>query len=387
MTFNKLVAVIAISTLAIQANAYSDGTLRRAVTVAQNDTTVITESEPAQGVVIMNSNTNTNSASAAAVQPVTIVEAAPVADSKAELMRKARQSEEVKTEQKIVEKLEESRLREEQQRAERLFGDRIEAPAAAATATAVATPNSAAASATAIVSEPVEAKPVTPTQVTIERVEIVQPAAPMREERYEPAAPVAVSRMDIEEEKEEGRDRLFVGAILGAPNYSASNVKSNFGLGVSVGTILKTDWVLEGSFLFSNHSVDTYWQYPLYRDLDQYDFSIAAKYYILSGRLKPYLGGSATYIYRKYQDRSQYGDAWNANPNSTEEDTHAVNAGLTAGVDFALNDNILLGAGLDYNFNLMNRQDFQAQYSIPSGVKALEEIDYTVIKINAKMTF
>ena len=157
MQFNKLVAVIAILGLSFQANAYSDGTLRRSVQVAQNDTTVVTESEPAQGVVIMNSNTSTNttpsSASSAAVsQPTTVVEAAPVTESKAELMRKARQGEEVKTEQKIVEKLEESRLREEQQRAERLFGNKLDAPpaAAAATATAVATPDAAAATATAV---------------------------------------------------------------------------------------------------------------------------------------------------------------------------------------------------------------------------------------------
>ena len=374
MKFNNLVAVIAIVSMAVSAHAQTDGNI---------------QGQPTQGVVIMNSNTNSNSnAALAQQQPVTVVEAAPVQDSKADYMRKARQNEEVKTEQKIVEKLEESRLREEQARAERLFGNKLDGQTAApapVVAPVVAAP--------VVVAEPIptkqeEPKETVPTHVTIEKVEIVQPApiAPIKEEK--PVIEEASSsKMDLEEEKPvEGKDRFFIGGTLGAPNYDASNVKSNFGLGVSVGVILKTDWVIEGSFLYSNHSVDTYWQNPLYRDLDQYDLGIGAKYYILSGRLKPFLGGSATYIYRKYQDRVQRGNPWVVN-NSVEETTHSVNAGITAGVDFALNDKIMLGAGLDYNFNIMNKQDFQSSYSIPSGVTPLEEIDYTVFKINAKMTF
>jgi opacity protein-like surface antigen len=395
MQFNKLVAVIAILGLSLQANAYSDGTLRRSVQVAQNDTTVVTESEPAQGVVIMNSNTSTNttpsSASSAAVsQPTTVVEAAPVTESKAELMRKARQGEEVKTEQKIVEKLEESRLREEQQRAERLFGNKLDAPpaAAAATATAVATPDAAAATATAVVVPEPKQEEVKPTQVTIEKVEIVQPKDEISEK------PEAVSSMKVEEpaKDDEKSDKFFVGGILAAPNYDTSNVKSNFGLGVSLGVNLETNWVIEGSFLYSNHNVDTYWQFPLYRELDQYDFTAAAKYYILSGKLKPYVGASISYIYRKYTSRSQYGNnpygyGYPYDTTSTDEDSNSVNGGLTAGVDFAISKNILLGGGLDYSFNLMNRQDFQSQYGLPGGIKPLEEIDYTLIKVNAKMTF
>ena len=113
MRFSKQVAILAIIALAVTANAQNEGTLR-----------TIDESQATQGVVIMNSNSNSNTAAAVAPvqQPTTIVEAQPVQESRAELMRKARQNAEVSTEQKIVEKLEESRLREEQQprRAERL---------------------------------------------------------------------------------------------------------------------------------------------------------------------------------------------------------------------------------------------------------------------------
>ncbi len=61
-----------------------------------------------------------------------------------------------------------------------------------------------------------------------------------------------------------------------------------------------------------------------------------------------------------------------------------MNAGLMLGVDFEISKRILLGAGLDYNFNVMNRQSFQSQYGLPGGVKVLEEIDYTLIKVSAK---
>ncbi len=66
MQFTKLIALVAITGLAINASAYSDGTLRRGYTVAANDTTAVSEAQPTQGVVILNTNTNTNSASNAA---------------------------------------------------------------------------------------------------------------------------------------------------------------------------------------------------------------------------------------------------------------------------------------------------------------------------------
>jgi hypothetical protein len=376
MKFNKLVAVIAITSLSLQANAYSDGSLRRSTTVAQNDSTLVAESQPSQGVVILNSNTNSNS-NAAVAQPVTVVEASPVQESRAELMRKARQGEEVKTEQKIVEKLEESRLREEQQRVERLFGDRLDTPAAATSATA-----------TAIVVETKKEEPkeVVATQVTIEKIEIVQPKNEIKEDNWE--APESTSSIKLEERKdEEKRDKFFVGGILAAPNYNTSNVKSNFGLGVTVGMNIESRWVLEGSFLYSSHDVDTYWQ-NFYRELEQYDFSVGAKYYILSGKLKPYVGASATYVYRKYTSRQyNYAAGFPGDTSSGEEDSNGLNGGLTAGVDFEIAKNIIIGGGVDYSFNLLNRQDFQSRYALPGGITPLEEIAYTIIKVNAKMTF
>lgn len=414
MKFNKVVAVIAIFSFAAQVNAAAVQEQPNGMTTVASDT-VSVESDavtttPQQEVVVPTNAAVVTEPTAPAVttapataapvttapvtsaQPNTVVEAAPVSESRAEVMRKARQSEEVKTEQKLVEKLEALRLQEERQRAERILGNSGQPAAATAPTAAPAPAPQVVAPVVAPVVVPVVAEPKKeePAQVTIEKVEIVQPKeeekAPV--EKAESAAAVNAMKVEDQEHKEEkGQDKFFVGGLLGAVNYNASNVKSNYGLGVSVGMNLATNWVIEGSFLYSNHSIDTYWQYPLYRELDQYDFGITAKYYLLSGKLKPFVGGSAIYIYRKYQSRSQFGDYWNVNSSTSEESSNALNGGLTAGVDFAINDKFLIGGGIDYNFNVMNKQDFRSQYSIPTNVKQIEEIEYTVIKVNVKMTF
>lgn len=364
MKFTKTIAIIAISVLAVSASANNDGTLRRNTMVAQGDQTA------------------TQAQQQAVQQPVTVVEAAPVVESKAEVLRKTRQDAEVQTEQKIVEKLEDSRLQEERQRADRLFGNKMDAPAAAvvaAPAPAPAAPILAPVAAPVIVQE----KPAQPAQVTIEKVEIIQPTA-----KAEKLEPVAESKMETKAETlVESRSRYYVSGLAGNINYSASNVKSNYGLGVAVGTIIDDKWAVELSYFYSNHNIDDLWQQTVYHKLDQSDISGAAKYYFLSGKLKPYAGGSVTYINRKYTDRV-YQYYYPGNNYSTTESTSAINAGVLGGVDFALSDSFMLGAGADYSFNVMNVNSFNERaYNLPSGSQELEKMSYWTIKVTGKFVF
>lgn len=364
MKFNVLVAIIAMVSLS----------------AAQAQETAA----PTQEVVVINSNTPSTTTQSATQQPATVVEAAPVQESRAELMRKARQNEEVKTEQKIVEKLEESRLKEEQARAERLFGNKLDAQ----TETKAETKAEEA-------KVEVKKEEVVP-QVTIQKVEIVQPAPavvekPAKEEKLDDEIDGKLA-LKQEEAKpiEEKTDRLFVGALLAAPNYNTSNVKTNYGLGATVGMNLASDFVVEGSFLFSNHSVDSFWAPQfLFKDLDQYDVSVAAKYYILSGRLKPFLGGSVTYIKRVYTDRVYNWNGGSQGLGWGSQETDAVNMGLLGGVDFEISKRILIGAGIDYNFNVMNKNEFRNMYSLHgiNNVRPLEEVDYYTLKVGAKFLF
>ena len=89
-------------------------------------------SQAGAGVVILNSQTASGTSSAEAKtrsvlknQPTTYVEASPLVESRAEQMRKQRQQAELNTEQRIVEKLEQSRLEDEKDRAARLFGGKF----------------------------------------------------------------------------------------------------------------------------------------------------------------------------------------------------------------------------------------------------------------------
>ena len=60
-------------------------------------------------------------------QPITVVEASPLSASNADSIRKNRQEEEMRTETRIVEKLELSRMEDEKKRAQVLFGDKFDA--------------------------------------------------------------------------------------------------------------------------------------------------------------------------------------------------------------------------------------------------------------------
>ncbi len=382
MKFTKFIALIAITGLAINASAYQDGTLRR---VAQND-------EPTTGVVILNSNSNLNTSestsraegtSKAVAQPVTVVEASPVSESRAEALRKARVNEEVSTEQKIVEKLEDSRLQEEKARADRLFGNKLDPqPVQQQQQAVIVAPAPAPAPAPVV-----EQKPVQATTVTIEKVEIIQP----KEEAKVEKAEVVESKMEAPavEKVEAAPSRYFVSGQVGNLSYQASNIKSNYGLGVAIGTIIDDRWAVELAYFYSNHTVDTFWQEGLYRQLDQNDISASGKYYVFPGKFRPYVGGSITYIDRKYTDRVKDSYAWFYNPSTTEANTQAVDMGVLAGADFFLSNNLIIGGGIDYNFNVMNNNPikFDEYTNQPANTKELETIGYYSVKVNAKFMF
>lgn len=382
MKFNKLIAVIAIILLAVQANAEDGGMLRR--TVAEND---VTSADLAgQSQTKQNQNVTVTVQSQ---QPATVVEAAPVVESKAEKMRRARQEAEVNTEQKIVEKLEESRLKEEQERADRLFGNKLDAAASAQLAEAVKKSEVA----------PPPPPPVTPVpaQVTIEKVEIVQPAPPPVIEEVKPAAPVAPvaqSKLAVEEEAPAPKaQQFYINGSLGGMNYDARNVKSNMAGGFAAGVLLKEQIAVEGSFLYSSHNIDTFWTPGIYSEMDQYDIGLGAKYYLLKdSQLKPWLGAGAAYIIRNYNQKilTSNGYQYQTVNGPNEEQTESINLNLSAGLDFKVNDTFLLGGGVDYSMNLWNQSefDFNNYYTVlPPNTKRLEEINFWTVKATATVTF
>jgi len=313
-------------------------------------------------------------------QPSTVVEAAPMTESKAQRIRKSRQSEELRTEQMIAEKLEEERLREEQERVNRLFGKK----------------NDVKSIEQQTVSAPAEeavpaVSPAKVNAVISEKLEIVQPSAsPSSQALMAPVlvpvqAPASAEPVDATESAR----RLEYGTFVAVPSYSASNIRSNFGLGFNVSTMIAPEWALEGSFMYSNYFVDTFWRYGLFSEMNQYDLNATTKYYWQFGSIRPYLGVTSGIVFRTYTDRVKQGVYWNANPNTDQESTYSMVLGAVAGAEMQVSRSVVISAGIEYLHPIMNQSNFDySSFSMaPGDSRAVEDFDYMVLKFGGRISF
>ncbi|MEO0336181.1 MAG: porin family protein [Pseudomonadota bacterium] len=198
-------------------------------------------------------------------------------------------------------------------------------------------------------------------------------------------------KQDFDEYKAKPKQRSYVGVILGAGDYNADNIDPNGALGVSIGAYLDDHFAIEGSFLYSNYELEEFWRRDIddiYKEIDQYDFSLTAKYSILPGRLKPYVSGSVGYIYRVYTDRTFYEDY------EDEADTitsNSVNAGFGVGLDFFVNERFSVGFEYRYSLNVYNNSnsDFldRDDFREPSNTEPVEEIEYSTMAFTSKLVF
>lgn len=410
--YKTLVAIVAVLSLSAQAQqtvdidnipvdlqsveSTSQGQLRRAadVVVVEEDAAPT----PSQGVVILNTNTNTNSneaqAQAVTKQPTTYVQASPLVDSRAEQLRNQRQSAEIATEQKIVEKLESSRLEDERERAERLFGDRLQKsePAPAPTPAPV-------------VQQPVQVVPVYTAPVETVNVDAdKEDLSTVKKEIIDAVKEVQAERATIADLKQEeaqdtsGVEKYYVGGLLGVTNYDANNVESNGAGGFTLGTVMNNGVIVEGSFLFSNYYLNQWWKdYDFFKEVDQYNFDVAVKYSPFSGSFMPYVGGFVGYTYRKYTDRSYdyaYGNnyyGYDSYPADEEVTSNSVDYGVLIGMDFYVSKNFAIGAEYKYSMNLFNNSDSdfinRSDWREPSNTEPLEEVGYSVFGISGKIAF
>lgn len=343
---------------------------------------------PSGGVWIMNTTQQGGASAAQAqasqvqAQPTTYVEASPLATSRADELRKARQGAEIQTEQKIVEKLEESRLNDERRRANRLFGDRWdnmnEQPA-----------------------PPVQPAPqpqvvqVVPVQAEAEAKVVEEDDSDEKLEaaKAEILSEIRSQRTLQDEVKEEIKEspKYYIGGALGVAEYNdVSNMQGNGAAGFSVGTLMPNGVVVEGSFMYSNYYIDEFWKINYFKELDQYNFNMAVKYSPLQGMFRPLVGATAGYTYRSYTDRTQ-DTYFNNVPNDEEVSTNAVDIGLLVGVDLAVSDNFIVGTEYRYSRNIVNRSesDFinRADLRRPEYTTPIEELDYYMLTVNGKFTF
>lgn len=346
-----------------------------------------------QPIYILNQATPTSTANAQTQtqqvqkQPVAVIESTPLVESRAEGMRKSRQDAEVQTEQKIVEKLEASRLEDEKRRADVLFGSKFDQMQGASTQ---------------IRAENSNVNVNTQQQATQAPVAVVEPKENLRDVVRSEIQSAMKLEQDSDSDLVEAR---YFSAMAGIGDYpDVKNVRGNYSLGLAFGT--KYDaLILEGSFTLSNYTVQkmdccatSY--YPTLIDTNQYQAAIAAKYQFLSGMVRPVVGGLVSYSYRKYDwtntyypttpyaTYSPYGNMYGSNYNNgTSSDSHAIDLGVSAGVDLELSKKFALGFEYRYMFNLSSRVDNMSIVTGPQYGTPLEKLSYYTLSLAARVKF
>lgn len=369
------------------------------------------------------------SAAQSAEQPTTVVTAAPLAPSRAEEIRKARERAEVETEQGIVEKLEKDRLEDEQLRRDQLFQARKKKTVVEDVTPVVVAPVASPVVATTQVSAPtaqVQANPKADSSVSStvtattqgdnspatatatitsaavapsEPVVVIQ--APQKSEaelRQEIEADVrsdvrAESKADlkvISASEESRKTHISVGGVLTTMSYpDAFNTNSDFGAGVSLGWVSANRIGVEGTFLFSQHTIDD--SYSMYKKVDQQNWMVAARYSVLPGAITPVVGALMSYTRRDYTDMYDWGYGATQGPGSASSDS--LDVGLILGVEFAASKNIVLGVDYRYVTNLTTRYSAPENFnrsiyqSNDRDYRPLEEIDYDMVAFSLKFLF
>lgn len=320
-------------------------------------------------------------------QPMTVIEASPLADSRADSIRKGRQEEEMRTESKIVEKLEQSRMEDEKRRAQVLFGDKFDALQNGSQQTQpVVAPQVVVPAQQVAPSSQVQAQPIIIEQNdSLSKDDVREEIrAALEDQETEVVAPV--------------QQKYFSGTAGIAQYPESSTIVGNYSLGAAFGTRYDL-FLVEGSFLFSNFSVagienGSYYNgigyIPVQRqindffNMNQYQGMIAAKYQLLDGFVRPYLGGQVAYSYRTYESNYNY---YTTNGYIAKGDSvvtsHAFDLGTDVGVDLEFNERVSLGANFKYMFNVAARINGDTA----GGGNSVEKQQYFITGLTARVNF
>ncbi len=345
-----------------------------------------------QPIYILNQATPTASSNAQVQQtqvqkqPTTVIEASPLTESRAEQIRRSRQDAELQTEQRIVEKLEVSRMEDEKKRANVLFGDKLN--------------NMNNQENTQVqIQQPVQ--PIVIQQVPVQKVE--EPKENTRDIVREEIA----AAMKIEEEVvETPAESKYVAGTLGFADYpDTNNVRGNYSLGVSFGS--KYDNIIvEGSFVYSNYTLSSnmyttspYGGYgyngyngynngynmPREVDINQYSGILATKVQLFDGIVKPVFGALVSYSYRDYKwSNNNY-----SHMPSNSASSHAIDVGTVVGADLEFSPKYSLGVDFRYMWNLSSRIDKPSNswMASPYYGTEIEKLQYYVMSLIGRVNF
>jgi hypothetical protein len=233
--------------------------------------------------------------------PTTVVQEAPVKVSASETIRKERQGAEATTEDGIVQTLEKARLDDEMKRRSK-FNDALNSTTSGTTQAAPAAPVVIAAPAAIVEeNEVVEVAPQKP-QKSSKRKKVV-----LEDETADSKADVkAEVRAAIAEQSAAPLNltSYYVAGQVGTASYpDYANIRGKLASGFSLGMVTPERFVVEGSFMYGQYQIDDVaGPQATFQTLDmnQYNFSAAAKYQLLPGKLRPAVGAIASYTRRSY---------------------------------------------------------------------------------------
>lgn len=327
---------------------------------------------PRQGILILNQGSQS---APVTQQPTTYVEAKPLFNSRSnvEQLRRARQEAEIFTQEKIDEKLEESRLKDEKLRAKRLFGDRLNNMSISESQPPVY--NSTQSNNT----QPKVVQVVTGPTVSDSNEDI----------KDEIMEAVRAEMEEIKEEKLPEEQSYYMSGAVGMAEYAdVNNIEGNIATGATLGIEMESGAIVELNFYYSNYYIADYWTRPFFKEMDQYNFILAAKYNLFKGKIRPQVGGLAGYTYRKYFNRNYYYSASYSN-NEVDITSQAFDVGLIAGLDVSLSSNFSIGVDYRYMMNITSRTESEllGRYFHPRRGEFVEDLDYSLITLRGSVRF
>ena len=337
---------------------------------------------------IYNENANSNKQaqkSHAQTDTDAIVDSAAYSDSKAQSdlshdyieraneIRRARKDLEMGTETKMIEKIEWSRIEDEKDRSDRLFGNRLDKKKYDNHYDNNYENNYKPEKEVVIIEKPTPVVPYAP--------------APVYKEEYKNEVKSDYSYI--------AESKSYLSPTVGWMTHpSAVNVDEATTFGIAAGTVFSSGVAVEMGLNYANFTMDDYDVYtfnglPGQKEVDQYSLNGAVRYNFMVGRIVPNVGALLGYSYRDYNETRAFSQGTTS--------SSAVDAGVSLGVDFKLTQNFSLGVEYRVMRNIWNdREDqdnnqvsplFYGPFATAQNREKLEEVGYQQFGVNAKFSF
>lgn len=319
-----------------------------------------------QPIYILNQSnptaSNNNSALQVQRQATTIIEDSPVVESQAERMRKARQQSEVHTEQKIVEKLESSRLEDEKRRADVLFGDRFDK--------LKQQEQTVQQNQTVEVQQVVpQYQPAVPMQVQQPKIVVVPAITEIPREEILANESIKSSALSPDDKK------TYIMGLFGLTEFpKAANVQGQLTTGFGIGVEYKSHLLMDLGFVYAQFQK----KYPTVADIEQYTALGQLKYQFLSEVIRPYVGAAISYNYRTFNEIYI--------PQMEATSSYTLDSGLSAGALVEPFDDFGIGFEYRYMWNLTHKTD-GFYPNLYSNGQPIDELNYYILSLVGRFTF